>query len=177
MRHLVGVQGITKVHQENSCISVQVIPFFLPADVVEIRRNDEQLVSQMPESPVSILKGKHFFPDFLITDAMDAGMLPVAGGWGIAGKGYGLFYLFQRNRAIEVTHGMAGCRKFGKGGFQMGIILFPGHFHMAFFMNRGREVRQQAVQRLLEIRTEVEFLFSVYFTVSVQDGDGMQKCV
>ena len=43
MRHLVGVQGITKVHQENSCISVQVIPFFLPADVVEIRRNDEQL--------------------------------------------------------------------------------------------------------------------------------------
>lgn len=59
----------------------------------------------------------------------------------------------------------------------MGIILFPGHFHMAFFMNRGREVRQQAVQRLLEIRTEVEFLFSVYFTVSVQDGDGMQNLI
>ena len=48
---------------------------------------------------------------------------------------------------------------------------------MAFFMNRGREVRQQAVQRLLEIRTEVEFLFSVYFTVSVQDGDGMQNLI
>ena len=62
MRHFVGVQGITKVHQENSCISVQVVPFFLPADVVEIRRNDEQLVGQMTESPVSILEGEHFFP-------------------------------------------------------------------------------------------------------------------
>ena len=95
MRHFVGVQGITKVHQENSCISVQVVPFFLPADVVEIRRNEEQLVGQMTESPVSILEGEHFFPRFLITDAMDAGMLPVAGRWGIAGKGYGPFYLFQ----------------------------------------------------------------------------------
>lgn len=34
MRHFVGVQGITKVHQENSCISVQVVPFFLPAYVL-----------------------------------------------------------------------------------------------------------------------------------------------
>ena len=95
MRHLVGVQGITEIHQKDACVSVQVVPFFLPADVVEIRGNNEQLISQMTESPVSILEGKHFFPGFLITDAMDAGMLPVAGGWGIAGKGYGLFYLFQ----------------------------------------------------------------------------------
>lgn len=93
--YLVCMKRIAKVHQEDACVSVQVVPLFFPADVVEIRRNNEQLVCQMPESPVSILKGKHFFPDFLITDAMDAGMLPVAGGWGIAGKGYGLFYLFQ----------------------------------------------------------------------------------
>lgn len=72
---------------------------------------------------------------------------------------------------------MAGCRKFGKGGFQMGIILFPGHFYLTVFLDRRGEVRQQAVQRLLEIRTEAEVFFSVHFAVSVQDGDGMQDLI
>lgn len=48
---------------------------------------------------------------------------------------------------------------------------------MAFSVNRGRKVRQQAVQRLLEIRSEVKFFFSVHFAVSVQDGNGMQNLI
>lgn len=59
--YLVGMKGITEIHQKDACVSVQVVPFFLPADVVEIRGNNEQLISQMTESPVSILEGKHFF--------------------------------------------------------------------------------------------------------------------
>lgn len=59
----------------------------------------------------------------------------------------------------------------------MGVILLPGHFHMAFSVVRGREVRQQAVQRLLEIRIEIEIFFSVHFAVSVQDGNGVQNLI
>ena len=48
---------------------------------------------------------------------------------------------------------------------------------MAFSVVRGREVRQQAGQRLLEIRIEIEIFFSVHFAVSVQDGNGVQNLI